>query len=59
MLTFATYILNAIPINAGMSTFMSVNNMVLISAVPGNVCGFASDRHTASVRLAASLGPEW
>ena len=42
LLTFATYMLVAIPIGLGMGTFMSVNNTVIMSAVPGNLRGFAS-----------------
>jgi hypothetical protein len=42
VLTFATYMLVAIPIGLGMGTFMSVNNTVIMSAVPGNLRGFAS-----------------
>ena len=34
VLTFATYMLVAIPIGIGMGTFMSVNNTVIMSAVP-------------------------
>jgi MFS family permease len=42
VLTFATYMLIALPIGVGMGTFMSVNNTVIMSAVPGNLRGFAS-----------------
>jgi MFS family permease len=42
VLTFATYMLVAMPIGLGMGTFMSVNNTVIMSAVPGNLRGFAS-----------------
>jgi EmrB/QacA subfamily drug resistance transporter len=42
LLTFATYMLVAIPVGLGMGTFMSVNNTVIMSAVPGNFRGFAS-----------------
>ena len=42
VLTFATYMLVAIPIGLGMGTFMSVNNTVIMSAVPGDLRGFAS-----------------
>ena len=42
VLTFATYMLISIPIGIGMGTFMSVNNTVIMSAVPGNLRGFAS-----------------
>jgi MFS transporter, DHA2 family, methylenomycin A resistance protein len=41
-LTFATYMLISIPIGIGMGTFMSVNNTVIMSAVPGSLRGFAS-----------------
>jgi MFS family permease len=42
VLTFATYMLVAIPIGVGMGIFMSVNNTVIMSAVPGSLRGFAS-----------------
>jgi MFS family permease len=42
LLTFTTYMLVAIPIGLGMGTFMSVNNTVIMSAVPGHLRGFAS-----------------
>ena len=42
VLTFATYMLVSIPIGIGMGTFMSVNNTVIMSAVPGSLRGFAS-----------------
>lgn len=42
VLTFASYMLVAILIGLGMGTFMSVNNAVIMSAVPGNLRGFAS-----------------
>jgi EmrB/QacA subfamily drug resistance transporter len=42
VLTFGTYMLVAIPIGLGMGTFMSVNNTVIMSAVPGSLRGFAS-----------------
>jgi EmrB/QacA subfamily drug resistance transporter len=42
VLTFASYMLIAIPIGIGMGTFMSVNNTVIMSAVPGSLRGFAS-----------------
>ena len=42
VLTFATYMMVAIPIGLGMGTFMSVNNTVIMSAVPGDLRGFAS-----------------
>jgi MFS family permease len=41
-LTFTTYMLVAVPIGLGMGTFMSVNNTVIMSAVPGSLRGFAS-----------------
>jgi EmrB/QacA subfamily drug resistance transporter len=41
-LTFASYMLISIPIGIGMGTYMSVNNTVIMSAVPGNLRGFAS-----------------
>ena len=37
-----TYMLVAIPIGLGMGTFMSVNNTVMMSAVPGHLRGFAA-----------------
>jgi MFS family permease len=42
MLTFTTYMLVAVPIGIGMGTFMSVNNTVIMSAVPANLRGFAA-----------------
>jgi MFS family permease len=42
VLTFTTYMLVAIPIGVGMGTFMSVNNTVIMSAVPASLRGFAS-----------------
>jgi MFS family permease len=42
VLTFGTYMLVAIPIGLGMGAFMSVNNTVIMSAVPGALRGFAS-----------------
>jgi MFS transporter, DHA2 family, methylenomycin A resistance protein len=42
VLTFGTYMLVAVPIGLGMGTFMSVNNTVIMSAVPGTLRGFAS-----------------
>jgi MFS family permease len=42
LLTFTTYMLVAVPIGIGMGTFMSVNNTVIMSAVPTNLRGFAS-----------------
>jgi MFS transporter, DHA2 family, methylenomycin A resistance protein len=42
VLTFATYMLISVPIGMGMGTFMSVNNTVIMSAVPGSLRGFAS-----------------
>jgi MFS family permease len=42
VLTFGSYMLVAVPIGLGMGTFMSVNNTVVMSAVPGNLRGFAS-----------------
>jgi EmrB/QacA subfamily drug resistance transporter len=42
VLTFTAYMLVAIPIGIGMGTFMSVNNTVIMSAVPSNLRGFAS-----------------
>jgi EmrB/QacA subfamily drug resistance transporter len=42
VLTFATYMLISIPIGIGMGTYMSVNNTVIMSAVPGSLRGFAS-----------------
>ena len=42
VLTFATYMVVTIPIGVGMGIFMSVNNTVIMSAVPGNLRGFAS-----------------
>jgi hypothetical protein len=42
VLTFTTYMLVAVPIGIGMGTFMSVNNTVIMSAVPSNLRGFAS-----------------
>jgi MFS family permease len=42
VLTFATYMLVAIPIGLGMGTFMAVNNTVIMSAVPASLRGFAS-----------------
>jgi MFS transporter, DHA2 family, methylenomycin A resistance protein len=41
-LSFVTYMLVAIPIGVGMGIFMSVNNTVVMSAVPGSLRGFAS-----------------
>jgi hypothetical protein len=41
-LTFVTYMMVAIPIGVGMGTFMSVNNTVIMSAVPGSLRGFAA-----------------
>jgi MFS family permease len=42
VLTFTTYMLVAVPIGIGMGTFMSVNNTVIMSAVPANLRGFAA-----------------
>jgi MFS family permease len=42
VLTFATYMLIAIPIGVGMGIFMSVNNTVIMSSVPSSLRGFAS-----------------
>jgi MFS family permease len=42
VLTFTGYMLVAIPIGLGMGTFMSVNNTVIMSAVPSHLRGFAS-----------------
>jgi EmrB/QacA subfamily drug resistance transporter len=42
VLTFASYMLVAIPIGLGMGLYMSVNNTVIMSAVPSNLRGFAS-----------------
>jgi MFS family permease len=42
VLTFATYMVVAIPIGVGMGVFMSVNNTVIMSAVPASLRGFAS-----------------
>jgi MFS family permease len=42
VLTFTTYMLVAVPIGIGMGTFMSVNNTVIMSAVPSDLRGFAS-----------------
>jgi MFS family permease len=42
LLTFPTYMLIALPIGIGMGIFMSVNNTVIMSAVPAALRGFAS-----------------
>jgi MFS family permease len=42
VLTFASYMLVSIPIGLGMGTFMSVNNTLIMSAVPDHLRGFAS-----------------
>ena len=71
VLTFASYMLVAIPIGLGMVTFMSVNNAVIMSAVPGNLRGFASamlettrqEGHMFAVPLLSSMitlqSPAW
>jgi MFS family permease len=41
-LTFGAYMLVAVPIGVGMGIFMSVNNTVIMGAVPGHLRGFAS-----------------
>jgi hypothetical protein len=41
-LTFATYMLVAIPIGVGIGIFMSVSNTVIMGAVPSSLRGFAS-----------------